>query len=69
VSELKVTVIRNGPLKVEGDCSMFDGGGDALDSRPGKALFLCRCGHSTNKPYCDGTHKSVEFLPDGPNDF
>ncbi|BBL45845.1 iron-binding zinc finger protein [Nanobdella aerobiophila] len=28
----------------------------------GKAIYhLCRCGHSENKPYCDGHHKKVEF--------
>lgn len=69
MSDLKVTVLRNGPLKLEGDCSMFDGGGSALDSREGKALFLCRCGASENKPYCDGAHKGIDFTPDGPNEF
>lgn len=48
---------------------MFDGSGGALDSREGKALFLCRCGASENKPYCDGAHKRIDFTPDGPNEF
>ena len=26
-----------------------------------KKTFLCRCGHSANKPYCDGTHASIRF--------
>jgi len=28
---------------------------------PGEAIALCRCGHSSNKPFCDGTHKTAEF--------
>jgi CDGSH-type Zn-finger protein/uncharacterized Fe-S cluster protein YjdI len=37
-----------------------------LDGDPvGYRATLCRCGHSKNKPYCDGTHKSVEFTASG----
>jgi CDGSH-type Zn-finger protein len=27
----------------------------------GEAIVLCRCGHSSNKPFCDGTHRKVNF--------
>lgn len=59
-SAVKLTVIKNGPILVE--CSqaeivMPDG---SSDTKKGK-LFLCRCGQSKNKPYCDGTHTKVGF--------
>ncbi len=56
---VKVTPTENGPLMVEGKIEIESGTGRAVN-RVGKA-FLCRCGHSANKPYCDGSHKKVGF--------
>ncbi|MEL7419036.1 MAG: CDGSH iron-sulfur domain-containing protein, partial [Cyanobacteria bacterium J06555_3] len=30
-------------------------------SAEGKAIALCRCGASTNQPFCNGTHRQIEF--------
>jgi CDGSH-type Zn-finger protein/uncharacterized Fe-S cluster protein YjdI len=49
----------NGPLVVVGRFEISSGTGRAVD-RVEKAVF-CRCGHSSNKPFCDGTHKKVGF--------
>ena len=65
MSELKVTVNKNGPYKVEGIAALTGADGAPLELREGKAVFLCRCGHSANKPFCDGSHKEKGFLPDG----
>jgi CDGSH-type Zn-finger protein/uncharacterized Fe-S cluster protein YjdI len=50
----------NGPLKVEGNLEIIAGSGRMVNRTT--KVFLCRCGHSGNKPYCDGTHKRVGFL-------
>lgn len=55
----KIQVLSGGPIMVEGPCAIVDKDGNE-SMKEGK-IFLCRCGGSKNKPYCDGTHKSVEF--------
>jgi len=53
----EITIRDNGPILVTGDVVMKDAKGNAFDLQ-GKANFaLCRCGHSANKPFCDGAHK------------
>jgi len=61
MSEVKITVSLDGSLKVEGDVNLLDHSGDEIPTNPGKPFFLCRCGASANKPFCDGSHKRVEF--------
>lgn len=58
-SLLKVQVIPNGPLKVEGmlEVELPDGTVETKE----KTTFLCRCGHSSRKPYCDGAHRKMDF--------
>lgn len=58
-SELLVEVIPSGPLMVYGklQVKMADG-----STKPQfKVTAFCRCGSSENKPFCDGTHKKIEF--------
>jgi CDGSH-type Zn-finger protein len=59
---MKITVRDNGPLRIEGeDLEIYDPNGNrfGLGGRP--AISLCRCGHSQNKPFCDGSHKGALF--------
>jgi len=58
-TKTKVQVFKGGPYMVEGPCVIVDKDGKETN-KEGK-IFLCRCGGSSNKPYCDGTHKKVEF--------
>lgn len=58
---MKVTLLENGPIKIEGVESFYDHDGTELPLREGKALFLCRCGASARRPFCDGTHKGNGF--------
>ena len=59
MEKTKVTVMPNGPLMIEGNVSVNKMSGENI--KDGEKIFLCRCGHSTNKPFCDGKHKAAEF--------
>lgn len=56
---LAVTPIPDGPLQVKGPLELVSGTGRTLD-RAAEA-YLCRCGASANKPWCDGSHKKIGF--------
>ena len=64
VSELFVIRCRqNGPLLVQGGVRIVDHLGNEFVPPAGKeAIALCRCGHSKNKPFCDGSHRSCGFI-------
>ncbi|MBM7571224.1 CDGSH iron-sulfur domain-containing protein [Aquibacillus albus] len=49
----------NGSILVKGDVELLDAEGNVYETKP--AFSLCRCGHSNNKPFCDGTHKKTGF--------
>lgn len=54
-----VMPLPNGPLKVTGNLEVVSGTGHTVN-RVTQA-FLCRCGQSANKPYCDGSHTAAGF--------
>lgn len=64
MAETKITVRRNGPLRIEGEFVLFDADGNPFDLGGRAAISLCRCGHSQDKPFCDGSHKLVNFVSD-----
>ena len=57
----KITVNNNGPLRVEGDFQICDPQGNAFGLAGRTVISLCRCGHSANKPFCDGAHNAAGF--------
>jgi CDGSH-type Zn-finger protein/uncharacterized Fe-S cluster protein YjdI len=59
---LTVTPRPNGSVLLDGPFEVVDGSGSTVGSL-GKAS-LCRCGHSQNKPFCDGSHKAAGFTAD-----
>jgi CDGSH-type Zn-finger protein len=60
--DVTVLIIDNGPLKVMGGVAVVDdASGGTVPGAEADAVFLCRCGRSSNKPFCDGTHKRVGF--------
>ncbi len=59
--EVEIKVRVNGPYRVEGPFRLIDADGQPFDVEPGEVIALCRCGASTNKPFCDGTHSKVGF--------
>ncbi len=54
-----IGVITDGPLWVTGGIRIERADGQPLEIR--NRVTLCRCGHSKNKPFCDGTHKKIDF--------
>ncbi|MGL4309231.1 MAG: CDGSH iron-sulfur domain-containing protein [Paracoccaceae bacterium] len=50
----------NGPLKLTGNLEIVSGTGRTINKTT--QTFLCRCGLSANKPYCDGSHKAAGFV-------
>lgn len=56
---LSIQAIEDGPLMCKGNITIFNSSGRAAFS--GDKVFLCRCGASNNKPFCDGEHKKVGF--------
>ena len=58
---MKVTVTNNGPLRLEGEFTICDAAGNAFGLAGRTVISLCRCGHSENKPFCDGSHRRVGF--------
>jgi uncharacterized Fe-S cluster protein YjdI len=54
-----VEVLENGPLLVYGNLTVKDKSG--REEHKNKVTAFCRCGHSSNKPYCDGTHAKMGF--------
>jgi CDGSH-type Zn-finger protein/uncharacterized Fe-S cluster protein YjdI len=52
----------NGPLTVTGNLEIVSGTGRTTDKVT--RTWLCRCGESKNKPYCDGSHKAAGFQAD-----
>jgi len=71
--ERKIIITKNGPYVVSGDIPLTvevitnNKEGYSWDWKKGKTFktessyALCRCGHSKNSPFCDGTHKSIGF--------
>lgn len=71
----RIIVVKNGPLKVPAHLAFVrrtfgapgsgrGGVDEEIDSsgRESKGIInLCRCGHSTDKPFCDGSHKREAF--------
>lgn len=57
--------LDNGPLQVEGALRVVDQLGTAHDLDGRDIVFLCRCGGSASKPFCDGTHAALGFVADG----
>ncbi|MDQ0350789.1 CDGSH-type Zn-finger protein [Alkalibacillus filiformis] len=54
-----IQVRDNGSILVKGDVTLLDAEGNEYETKP--AFSLCRCGASSNKPFCDGSHKQIEF--------
>jgi len=59
--KVEVVVTNNGPIRVIGDFIIKDQNGGVFDLAGRTVISLCRCGHSENKPFCDGSHNRCGF--------
>ena len=64
MAEVRIKPLKNGPLEVSGTVDLVAANGDTVptDENP---IYLCRCGQSGNKPFCDGSHRKAGFKADG----
>ena len=53
----KIMINNNGSIKIDGDFEIVDMQGDTYGLQGRTIVSLCRCGHSSNKPFCDGSHR------------
>lgn len=56
---VEVKVRDDGPYKITGPVRLVDADGAVFDVPPDVPVALCRCGLSSEKPFCDGSHKGV----------
>ena len=55
----KVYIKPNGSVRITGAVDFVDADGNVIETK--ENFSLCRCGHSANKPFCDGAHKPAGF--------
>ncbi len=53
----EITVISHGPIKISGDFIITGTDQEIINTKGD--IFLCRCGGSEKKPFCDGTHRKI----------
>jgi CDGSH-type Zn-finger protein len=61
MTEVTIKVRNNGPYKVTGPVTVIDADDNEYRLPEGDTIALCRCGGSTTKPFCDGTHSKIGF--------
>ena len=59
MADVKISILKNGPYIVTGGVELKDAEGNSYPAK--ERVALCRCGASTTKPFCDGTHSKVGF--------
>jgi CDGSH-type Zn-finger protein len=59
MADANITPTDNGPYIVKGQFKLVDAAGNEFEVR--ETIALCRCGQSSKKPFCDGTHNKVGF--------
>jgi CDGSH-type Zn-finger protein/uncharacterized Fe-S cluster protein YjdI len=59
---LEIQAFQDGPVELKGNLTLHAGSG--RKAWQGRKVYLCRCGASKNKPFCDGSHKDIDFKTD-----
>lgn len=60
---VKIRLKPNGSIRVTGTVDIVDADGNVVETKTD--FSLCRCGHSKDKPWCDGSHKEAGFQATG----
>lgn len=65
MAEVRIKTLKNGPYEVKGAIQLVDAkrAEFKLNEDP---IYLCRCGQSATKPFCDGTHEKIGFKSEEP---
>ena len=61
MAEVIIRALKNGPYEVSGGVKLLDHQGKEFPEGQLDPLYLCRCGQSKNKPFCDGSHEDTGF--------
>ena len=60
MADVTIQPMKSGPYQVTGTLKLIDGEGKEYEVQ--ESMFLCRCGNSGHKPFCDGSHRRVGFV-------
>ncbi len=60
MAEVRIKTLKDGPYEISGVVELVDASRAAFNLKEEK-IYLCRCGQSANRPFCDGTHAKVGF--------
>jgi CDGSH-type Zn-finger protein len=58
--KIKMQFKKNGSIRVIGEVDFVDAEGKVIETKTD--FSLCRCGHSKEKPFCDGSHRDAGFV-------
>ena len=65
MAQVELTIRKNGSTLVVGDVVLKDQDGNVI-TPPSTPFALCRCGASNKKPFCDGSHRRINFDDSAP---
>lgn len=65
MAEVRIKTLKDGPYEIKGPVELLDAKRNAFQLGE-TAIYLCRCGQSATKPFCDGTHSKCGFKAEEP---
>ncbi len=66
MADITIKVRKDGPYEVKGEIELVGADKNIIPLQHEGVNFLCRCGHSKTKPFCDGTHKELGWNDETP---
>ena len=61
MADVTIRVLKDGPYEVSAGTKLFDHQDKEFQEDQFPPMYLCRCGQSKNKPFCDGSHEGAGF--------